>query len=484
MTASYNDDFSFSGTTLNATEWSVSQSGNGGSYTVSSDRLNVTVNGGSNGYMGQGDGIVFTPTHTITSEDDTFQLSFTEIYREATPSNESVISLTLYSEDNDWLFIQCGGYNDHYPVAGGSYSPVASHYVRVLDQIGSSYSNRRYLVNDSLDLNQLYSLDFRIRKDDAGVWHAGYKLQSDSSWDEAAIPGFTLNDPSRSKIEVAIGSTGNQPNPRATFSISDFSIGEETPPHENTLADETFDGAGGRKSVSNALLTSPVDIDLNLTESQETIGGGLDTFTGIDDLIGTDFNDILIGNGQDNTLEGGAGGDLLRGNPGNDTLMGGDGDDTLSGGSGDDQIRGDSGKDQLFGGTGNDTLIGGSWADTLSGGAGQDTLTGGTGADQFKFTRRGEGADTITDFSASQGDKLVFVSANFGRLASGPLSSTRFRTSSTGNASTSSQRFLFNSTTGVLKYDPDGTGSSAALTVATLSNTRSLSYNQFLIASN
>ena len=43
--------------------------------------------------------------------------------------------------------------------------------------------------------------------------------------------------------------------------------------------------------------------------------------------------------------------------------------------------------------------------DVLQGGTGDDTLTGGTGADTFIFVE-GHGADTITDFSKAEGDKI------------------------------------------------------------------------------
>ena len=43
--------------------------------------------------------------------------------------------------------------------------------------------------------------------------------------------------------------------------------------------------------------------------------------------------------------------------------------------------------------------------DVLQGGTGDDTLTGGTGADTFVFIE-GHGADTITDFSKAEGDRI------------------------------------------------------------------------------
>lgn len=193
----------------------------------------------------------------------------------------------------------------------------------------------------------------------------------------------------------------------------------------------------------------------------------------IENAEGGSGADKLIGNTLNNALIGNDGNDELHGDAGNDALSGGNGTDTLSG---------DAGSDILRGGDGNDTLYGNDDADQLTGGSKADQLTGGMGADQFRYTKPSEGGDTITDFNGTQGDVLVFVSTNFGRLNAGTLSSTRFRASSTGRATTRSQRFLFNTTTGQLRYDADGTGSVAAVSLATLSGVSTLSAGQIMMA--
>ncbi|MBJ6126772.1 glycoside hydrolase family 113 [Microvirga splendida] len=58
----------------------------------------------------------------------------------------------------------------------------------------------------------------------------------------------------------------------------------------------------------------------------------------------------------------------------------------------------------------NDTLLGGFNHDTLIGGKGSDVLLGGAGADVFVYYG-GDGADTITDFKASEGDKISLLNA-------------------------------------------------------------------------
>lgn len=150
--------------------------------------------------------------------------------------------------------------------------------------------------------------------------------------------------------------------------------------------------------------------------------------------------------------------------------------------TGTDSVVGSNADDMLWGYGGNDVLRSNAGNDTLVGGAGADRLTGGTGADQFKFTVSSEGGDTITDFSASQRDRLVFVSPNFGNISTGTLGSSLFCASSTGAASNRTQRFLFNTSNGVLKYDPDGNSSRSAVTIATL-NVRTLAASQISIVS-
>ncbi len=76
-----------------------------------------------------------------------------------------------------------------------------------------------------------------------------------------------------------------------------------------------------------------------------------DVLTGIENLSGSNFNDILFGaDGVANWLGGGGGPDYLNGLSGNDTLVGGAGNDSLAGGSGADrhEFSAGSGVDRVF----------------------------------------------------------------------------------------------------------------------------------------
>uniref|UniRef100_UPI003CCB8F81 calcium-binding protein n=1 Tax=Azospirillum halopraeferens TaxID=34010 RepID=UPI003CCB8F81 len=172
-------------------------------------------------------------------------------------------------------------------------------------------------------------------------------------------------------------------------------------------------------------------------------GGGdnVDTLISIENVIGSNFADVLMGDDGPNRLRGLQGDDLIYGRGGDDVLAGGAGADTLYGGAGNDLLYGGLDNDKLYGGLGNDTLYGdegndyldgGAGADLLFGGAGDDTLTGGNdlvpggavdtmtggaGSDTFLVERLGNGADRVTDFAIHE-DKIDLRALTAGLKAS------------------------------------------------------------------
>ncbi|MFM7264388.1 MAG: M10 family metallopeptidase C-terminal domain-containing protein [Cyanobium sp.] len=207
---------------------------------------------------------------------------------------------------------------------------------------------------------------------------------------------------------------------------------------------DLFNGQLGVDTVSYALASSGVSVNLNLAGFQ-AVGGGLgsDQLVSIENLIGSRFGDRLSGNAGSNELRGGLGNDLLRGSSGNDLLDGGDGIDTAdySGLGGPVRLgafgtlaKGALGTDRLVGietiigssgagdtidhsgavapALGTDTdlrsgavsvfgsvaplplsftvsqfenVIGSSFADTIAGNAGANTLQGGAGIDTVTY---------------------------------------------------------------------------------------------------
>jgi Ca2+-binding RTX toxin-like protein len=76
-----------------------------------------------------------------------------------------------------------------------------------------------------------------------------------------------------------------------------------------------------------------------------------------DEIILSDFSDVVHGNGGDDNILGNGGGDRIYGDDGNDTLAGDDGADFIYGGADNDIIKGGTGDDHLFGDDGVDTYV-------------------------------------------------------------------------------------------------------------------------------
>jgi len=111
---------------------------------------------------------------------------------------------------------------------------------------------------------------------------------------------------------------------------------------------DLLEGGAGTDTASYASAASAVTVNLGLGGPQNTEGAGTDTLTGIENLIGSDYNDTLTGNAADNLLSAGLGNDTLNGAGGNDILIGGPGNNTLTGGNGSDTFvwqQGNAGHD-------------------------------------------------------------------------------------------------------------------------------------------
>ena len=254
-------------------------------------------------------------------------------------------------------------------------------------------------------------------------------------------------------------------------------------------------------------------------------GDGNDTIFG-----GGGFDNIRGGNGDD-LIDGQAGGGTYSGEVGNDTVLGGAGDDWFFMGSnyGQDSIDGGSGADSVFfgefvtaasavnvdlgagtaagggaGGSGsatlgsienvlgsqfNDRITGSNAANLLSGdagndriegGAGNDTLRGEGGADNFVFsvTPGAANADLITDFQTGT-DRLILDASAFPALGSaGSFAAADARFWAAAGATQghdADDRIVYDTATGRLFYDADGSGGGAAQLIVTLEGGAALS---------
>lgn len=129
----------------------------------------------------------------------------------------------------------------------------------------------------------------------------------------------------------------------------------------------------------------------------------------------------------------------------------------------------------------NDVLLGTTRNDILSGGSGSDTLTGASNEDIFSFSSPNEGIDQITDFSPS--NDLILVSAsgftNAGLIAGDTILRTQFIIGTSATSST--ERFIYNKTTGALLFDRDGSGAATAVQFAKLSTNLALTNEDILV---
>ncbi|WP_197480153.1 cadherin-like domain-containing protein, partial [Anabaena sp. 4-3] len=169
------------------------------------------------------------------------------------------------------------------------------------------------------------------------------------------------------------------------------------------------------------------------------------------------------------------------GNDGNNVLIGNSAANVLSGNNGNDWLSGLGGNDRLLGDNGNDTLHGNDGDDTLIGGRGSDSLTGGAGKDSFQLSRPvGSDFDTITDFNVAD-DKIIISKAEFGLSQGvGVLDASVFRLGT--SATTASDRFIYDQSTGNLFFDADGNGSAAQVRIAQLSNKPALANTNITVA--
>ena len=183
----------------------------------------------------------------------------------------------------------------------------------------------------------------------------------------------------------------------ATFTVPPFTGGPEDDVFRPTEERDSIRGGGGTDTVDYSAADEGVEV--NLTAGRGMFGLAQDdSYSSIEHVIGSGFNDRLIGRSNANTLRGGDSDDNLYGYGGDDTLMGGDGDDTLgqiedgpddnsepdfTNDAGNDTMMGNAGIDTLYGGDGNDRLMGGRDDDTVRGDAGNDMLWGGSGNDML-----------------------------------------------------------------------------------------------------
>jgi uncharacterized delta-60 repeat protein len=155
-------------------------------------------------------------------------------------------------------------------------------------------------------------------------------------------------------------------------------------------------------------------------------------------------------------------------NPG--AIAGNGGSNRIVGSQSADNIDGAGGSDTLAGGGGADTIIGGGGDDFINGGLGNDILTADGGVDTFVFSTALDAAnnvDTINSFSATgaAADKIALDPTVFAALLGGTTTGVdtgEIASNTGGNALDANDFILFDTATGNLFYDADGSGGLAS----------------------
>ncbi len=201
------------------------------------------------------------------------------------------------------------------------------------------------------------------------------------------------------------------------------------------------DGMFGDAGVDTATFaTAAASVTADLTAGTAS-GDGPDGLEQVENLIGSNFDDVLTGDDGANHIDGGAGDDSLAGLAGDDVVVGSAGNDTVFGGRDNDVLAGAAGDDTIDGGDGSnvvsfaasvaavtvdlpaltatgdgtdvvrsvqavvgssfdDVLTGDAAANSIDGGGGNDAIAGLTGDDALTG---GAGVDTVTYTASAMG---------------------------------------------------------------------------------
>ncbi len=294
----------------------------------------------------------------------------------------------------------------------------------------------------------------------------------------------------------------------------------------DNVGDIVIEKAGEGTDTIKTVLSSVSLVKLTAIENLTYTGTSPAT------LVGNALANVLTGSSGNDTLDGGTGADTLAGRAGNDTYrvdnvgdlvvelesegidiiqanvsytlpsyvenlsltgslaINGAGNalnNTINGNTATNRLEGGGGNDTVDGGSGSDILLGGEGDDLLIGGLGSDTLTGGNGTDIFRFNQAfgKTNLDTITDFEAGI-DKLQLLSTVFKKFSgmTGGVGSSNLVLGGNGVKALDADDYLiFNTDTGALFYDPDGSGKGAMVQIASLAlvGVTPISYADFVI---
>ncbi|MDQ4087138.1 MAG: hypothetical protein M3177_03865 [Pseudomonadota bacterium] len=239
-----------------------------------------------------------------------------------------------------------------------------------------------------------------------------------------------------------------------------------------------MDGKGGADTMRGGAGDDTYVVDTwtpSTTTPRDTVvessGGGTDKVVSfVSYTLAANVENLVLSGSRATHGTGNGSANIITGNSAGNTLKGLAGSDTLKGLRGNDDLQGGAGADHLYGGLGNDVLRG-------------DTTSSDRGVDRFYFTTAPDASsnkDTIQDFNPAD-DFIHLAREVFTELGiAGPLAQDAFHTIGVGTAD-AEDRIIYDRTTGALFYDPDGTGSAAAVQFASVTPGLVLSNTDFIV---
>ncbi|WP_444464492.1 hypothetical protein [Rhodobacter capsulatus] len=301
--------------------------------------------------------------------------------------------------------------------------------------------------------------------------------------------------------------------------------------------DDTLDGGTGRDVLRGGAGNDTYLVDDPADRVIETRGAGADA-GGLDSVrstasfslgAGAAFVERLVltgtapidgtGNALDNRLTGNAAANRLNGGGGADTMAGGAGNDTYIVDNRADRVieitangTDTGGVDLLratvsinlqataglrfvenliltgsanLAGSGNaldNQITGNAGANRLAGGLGADTLRGGAGADSFIFDTApaADNVDRLIDFTPAD-DTIRLEDAIFDALTPGRVAARAFVVNTTGLAGDADDRLIYESDTGRLFYDANGSAAGGRVLLARLAADLDLTSADFVV---
>jgi len=271
----------------------------------------------------------------------------------------------------------------------------------------------------------------------------------------------------------------------------------------DNAGDKVFEAIGGGTDRIYTSVTHQLQAGAEI-ESLSTTNQAATTAL---NLVGNNFNQTIVGNAGANVINGLGGVDTMRGLGGNDryyvdnsadivieksnegtadrvltsanySLKSGVGVEILSttNAAGTTALK-------LAGNSYANTIVGNAGNNFINGGAGADTLTGLAGKDTFMFnTALGSpNVDTITDFNVAD-DTIRLENGIFTAISgTGTLTAAQFVKNATGLAEDANDRIIYETDTGKLFYDANGSASGGRLLFATLDKNLALTAGDFFI---